>query len=153
MFGRKEKTVEELRKELIDDCYAAAFGGGIGPALLETPDIERMSEEVRLVYPNAKIVTRHIKKNPNQEHHKGLTYDFMEDYIRNYAPEKTRKADLDEFHQKLIISECHSKAFRYPTIKKWFLDKYPEVTSFVLTAAANQQPPAVQAPAALDQAA
>lgn len=110
-------------------------------------------QEVRAVYPDAKIVTRRIKKNPNQEHHKGLTYDFMEDYIRNYAPEKTRKADLDEFHQKLIISECHSKAFRYPTIKKWFLDKYPEVTSFVLTAAANQQPPAVQAPAALDPAA
>ena len=110
-------------------------------------------QEVRLVYPNAKIVTRHIKKNPNQEHHKGLTYAFMEDYIRNYAPEKTRKADLDEFRQKLIISECHSKAFRYPTIKKWFLDKYPEVTSFVLTAAANQQPPAVQDPAAFDQAA
>ena len=45
MFGRREKSVEELRKELIDDCYAAAFGGGIGPAFLEIPDIERMSEE------------------------------------------------------------------------------------------------------------
>ena len=45
MFGRREKTVEELRKELIDDSYAAAFGGGIGPAFLEIPDIERMSDE------------------------------------------------------------------------------------------------------------
>ena len=45
MFGRTEKTVEELRKELIDDCYAAAFAGGIGPALLEISDIERMSDE------------------------------------------------------------------------------------------------------------
>ena len=44
MFER-EKTVEELRKELIDDCYAAAFAGGFGAAILKVPDIERMSDE------------------------------------------------------------------------------------------------------------
>ena len=29
-----------------------------------------------------------------------------------------------------LIAECHSKAFRYPVIKAWFLDKYPEVKNF-----------------------
>ena len=44
MFGR-EKSVEDLRQELIDDCYAAAFAGGFGAAILEVPDIERMTDE------------------------------------------------------------------------------------------------------------
>lgn len=33
MFSH-EKSVNELREELIDDCYAAAFAGGFGAAML-----------------------------------------------------------------------------------------------------------------------
>ena len=44
MFGQ-EKPVEELRQEMIDECYAAAFAGGFGAALLEAADIESMSDE------------------------------------------------------------------------------------------------------------
>ena len=29
-----------------------------------------------------------------------------------------------------LISKCHSKAFRYPTIKAWFLDRFPEIKAF-----------------------
>ena len=39
------KSVSDLRQELIDDCYAAAFGGGLGAAILDVPDIEQMSDE------------------------------------------------------------------------------------------------------------
>ena len=35
-----------------------------------------------------------------------------------------------EFDNMLLISQCHSKGYRYPTIKKWFLDKYPEISQF-----------------------
>ena len=44
MFGR-EKSVDELRQEMMDDCYATAFAGGFGAALLEVADIEQMSDE------------------------------------------------------------------------------------------------------------
>ena len=44
-FEHKDKSIENLRRELIDDSYAMAFGGGIGAAILEVPDIERMSDE------------------------------------------------------------------------------------------------------------
>ena len=30
----------------------------------------------------------------------------------------------------LGLSECHSKPFRYPVIKSWFLAKYPEIATF-----------------------
>jgi hypothetical protein len=32
----------------------------------------------------------------------------------------------------ILVSQCHSKAFRYPVIKKWFLKKYPEIVKFGL---------------------
>lgn len=41
----KDRSVEQLRKELIDDTYAMAFGADIPAALLEVPDIERMSDD------------------------------------------------------------------------------------------------------------
>lgn len=75
-------------------------------------------------------VREDIKKNPNQEHYNGLTYDYMKRYINKNEPEATRDVALKEFEDKLFISKCHSKSHRYPTIKKWFLEKYPEVAKF-----------------------
>ena len=36
---------DRLRRDLADECLAAYFGGGIGPALFESLDIEEASEE------------------------------------------------------------------------------------------------------------
>ena len=43
-------------------------------------------------------------------------------------PEKTKDAVAKELKHMIEISKCHS--IRYPTIKKWFLAKYPEVAKF-----------------------
>ena len=43
---------------------------------------------------------------------------------------ETVKVVLDEFFEMLLISKGHSKAFRYPTIKSWFLQRYPEFAEF-----------------------
>jgi len=59
-----------------------------------------------------------------------LTYQYMVDYIMTHEDCETAKAVLDEFEEMQLISQCHSKAFRYPTIKKWFLERYPEVRNF-----------------------
>ena len=37
---------------------------------------------------------------------------------------------LHEFDEMILISQCHGRHLRYPTIKKWFLAKYPEVAQF-----------------------
>ena len=44
MFGEDENP-DELRKEMLDECYAAAFAGGFGAALFEAADIEMMSDD------------------------------------------------------------------------------------------------------------
>lgn len=87
-------------------------------------------QSVRRDYPNFAVVTRTIKKNPSKETYAGLTYQYMEDYILTHEDEKTVDAVLAEFSEMRLIAACHSKAFRYPTIKKWFLQKYPEISKF-----------------------
>lgn len=79
-------------------------------------------QNVRRDYPTYQVIRREIKKNPNTEHYKGLTYQYMRDYIiLHTSPEEEAEA-VAEFDEQLLISRCHSKARRYPAIKKWFLD-------------------------------
>ena len=84
-------------------------------------------QKVRADYPTYIPIIRKIKKNPNKECYKGLTYEYMERYINAYEPEETRAEVLAKLKEMKFISQCHSVAHRYPVIKKWFLDKYPNV--------------------------
>ena len=87
-------------------------------------------QTVRRDYPTYTVTKRQIKRNANKESYKGLTYEFMETYIMSHGKPETRIANLREFNEMRLIAECHSQAFRYPVIKSWFLDMYPEVKNF-----------------------
>ena len=87
-------------------------------------------QSVRRDYPNYIVIRRTIKRNANKESYKGLTYEFMATYIMSHGKPETRIANLREFNEMRLIAECHSQAFRYPVIKSWFLDMYPEVKNF-----------------------
>lgn len=89
-------------------------------------------QNVRRDYPTYAAVQRKIKKNPAKKTYSGLTYAYMEDYILTHESPETVEAVYAEFNEMVLISQCHSQAFRYPTIKKWFLNKYPEIMRFGL---------------------
>lgn len=76
-------------------------------------------------YPTYTVKLRKIKRNPNKECYRGLTYEYMETYIKTHANAVSRFREYEEMRQ---ISECHS--VRYPAIKNWFLSKYPEVAKY-----------------------
>ncbi len=40
-----KKDYEKLRREIEDECFAAAFGGGIDPAILNALEAETASPE------------------------------------------------------------------------------------------------------------
>ena len=111
-----------------------------------------MSEEyahlqnVRRDYPAYKVIRRQIKKNPNKECYKGLTYEYMENYITTHEEGENRVLVLKEFAEMRLISECHSKAHRYPVIKNWFLNKYPEIANFGMAAPAAENNKVVDLP-------
>ncbi|MBE7052787.1 MAG: hypothetical protein E7391_00735 [Ruminococcaceae bacterium] len=85
---------------------------------------------VRKDYPNYNVLVRTIKKNPNKNCYDGLTYQYMKNYIDKYEEVNQKEKVLEELDNMLFISRCHSKALRYPKIKKWFLDKYPNIVKF-----------------------
>ena len=88
----------------------------------------RLLQEVMTTYPNYRVVNHTIKKNPNKECYRGLTYEYMKSYIERY--ETDVDSALKELEDMIFDSKCHSKGYRYPTVKKWFLNKYPEVAKF-----------------------
>ena len=90
----------------------------------------RHLQQVRRDYPTFTVTTRQINKNPNKETYKGLTYDYMKDYILTHEDDEKALEVLAEFSEMRQISRCHSQAKRYPVIKNWFLEKYPEIKNF-----------------------
>ena len=44
--------------------------------------------------------------------------------------EEQAKEIIAYLDDQILISKCHSQRLRYPTIKKWFLAKYPDVAKF-----------------------
>jgi len=87
-------------------------------------------QQVRRDYPEYEVIRRTIKRNSSKKTYNGLTYEWMEDYILTHGTKEIRKANYAEFNQMILISKCHGKAYRYPVIKHWFLEKYPEIAEF-----------------------
>ena len=83
-------------------------------------------QQVRQDYPLYTVVQRHIRKNTKQEHYHGLTYTYMEYYIASHGSKEDRRI----YDEMKLISQCHSKGFRYPVIKSWFLERFPEIKTF-----------------------
>ena len=86
-----------------------------------------MLQRARQDYPTYTPVIKRIKRNPDKETYRGLTYAYMERYIESH---ENADAIMAEYRELRLISECHCKARRYPKIKKWFLKRYPEVENF-----------------------
>lgn len=89
-------------------------------------------QRTRMENPTFTVRRRQIKKNPNKDTYKGLTYPYMEHYIRTHEEGENVQKVLDQFEELKLISQCHGKRYRYSTIKKWFLAKYPDVAKFGL---------------------
>lgn len=90
----------------------------------------RLLQEVMETYPSFRVENHTIKKNPNKECYRGLTYEYMRTFIRAYESEENVESALAELEELIFISRGHSKGYRYPTIKQWFLDKYPNFAEF-----------------------
>ena len=108
-------------------------------------DEYKMLQEARRDYPGYKVSvmkSKAGKTDKEQDIFKGLNYDYMEKYIEAHDDEE--KSIYDE---KKLISECHSKGFRYPVIKSWFLERFPEIKTFGVPVTEEEAETSVEAPA------
>lgn len=87
-------------------------------------------QKVKQDHPTFDVIRKQIRKKQGKESYKGLTYEFMRDYISTHEPEDTVNDMLAAFDEMLLISRCHS--IRYPRIKKRFLGRYPHIETFNL---------------------
>ena len=84
----------------------------------------RLLQTIKADYPDYSISSGVIRKKENKESYRGLTYSYMERYIKV----KGTTEDMEEYLDMLFLSECHK--VKYPAIKRWFLSKYPDVVRY-----------------------
>ena len=79
-------------------------------------------QNARRDYVDYTVERKTIKRNPQKEAFNGLTYEFMEKYLEFYNVSAEIRQKYEEMR---FMAQCHS--IRYPVIKKWFLETFPEV--------------------------
>ena len=80
-------------------------------------------KQVRQDYPNAQIRVKQIKKNPDKESYRNLTYKNMEIFFKGLN-EHEKAVALAEYE----IAKTRSKIQRspYKFMVKWFTTRFPE---------------------------
>ena len=100
--------------------------------MMENPrsDEYELLQKIKMENPGFTVCRRQIKSNPKKDTYKGLTYEYMKKYIKLHETKEEAEKVIAYLEDQILISKCHSQRLRYPTIKKWFLAKYPEVAKF-----------------------
>ena len=84
-----------------------------------TPEY-KMWRAIKLDYPEAEMVTKSIKKNPNkQTSTKNMTYEHMAIYIRQQEDAENL---MTEFKKQIAISKVQTNPYR--CVLAWFIQKF-----------------------------
>ena len=95
-------------------------------------DEYKQLQEARRDYPNFKVATVTRKATTQKETYKGLTYSYMESYIKAHDDEN--KSIMAEYEMQRGRSqeaqEALAEGCSYIEIKVWFLNKFPAIAEF-----------------------
>ncbi|MBE7015219.1 MAG: hypothetical protein E7417_00105 [Ruminococcaceae bacterium] len=107
--------------------------GIVTKAFLKRADVFGTDEYIAVqrfyeMHPNATIKTKSIRKNPDKETNKNLTYANMELFIKTIAcDEKEMNKLLEEMSKIKNISQIQKRPYKY--VLDWFKATFPEYTS------------------------
>ena len=80
----------------------------------------KLWREIRQDCPNAEMVTKTIKKNPNKKNDtKNMTYERMAIYIREQDEAATL---MVEFKKQIALSKVQTNPYRF--VLAWFMQKF-----------------------------
>lgn len=119
MINAKRNTIEMTK------AFAAR-------ACIYGTDEYRELQNARADYPSFKVVTK--KSAKTGDGFKGLTYEYMENYIKEHTDE-SRKSVLIHFYtlcgkdEEGNTSVAITEYASYGEIKKWFLKAFPEIAN------------------------
>ena len=77
--------------------------------------------EYKAILPNAMMINKSIKKNPNQKTRRNMTYDNMKAYINTLTEEEAKKA-LAEFDTIQKRAKIQKSPYQY--VLSWFEAKF-----------------------------
>ena len=90
-----------------------------------TPEY-KLWKEIRMDCPDAEMVTKNIKKNPNKKNDtKNMTYERMAIYIRE---QKDAKTLMIEFEKQIALSKVQNNPYR--SVLAWFIQKFENYDSY-----------------------
>ena len=95
-------------------------------------DEYKQLQEARRDYPNFKVATVTSKATTQKETYKGLTYSYMESYIKAHDDEnKSIMAEYEMLRgRSQEAQEALAEGCSYIEIKAWFLNKFPAIAEF-----------------------
>ena len=115
-LNHENKTIEITKQFKKAACR---FGSEEYKAIKEAVD----------AHPGYRVVTKTVKKTDS---YKGLTFAFMEKYIKSHDDEN--KSIMAEFNELRAKSEeaiaLGFDSMTYGEIKKWFFETFPEIEAF-----------------------
>lgn len=76
----------------------------------------------KAMFPEARMITKSIKKSENQKKRRNKTYANMEDFIDTLVDEAVRKAVKDEFETVKKRSKIQTSPYQY--VLDWFEEKF-----------------------------
>ena len=89
-------------------------------------------QEARRDNPGFKVVTVSRKASSQKESYKGLTYSYMENYIKTHDDDK--KSIMSEYEMLRGMSaaaqEVLAEPCSYIEMKAWFMKKFPAIAEF-----------------------
>ena len=86
----------------------------------------KMLKEARQDNPDFRVIIRTTKQK--RETNKGLTYEYMENYIMGHDTEE--KEHMTEYRILRGLDDDLAESFSYNEIKAWFFSTFPEIAEF-----------------------
>ena len=115
-FNHKNRTIEITKKF---NEASSRFG---------TDEFKALQDAV-VFAPQYKVVVKNRKANDS---YKGLTYDYMEKYIKTHDADGSIWNEYREMRGYMTVDEeeIQMDSYSYGEIKAWFLEKYPVFEKF-----------------------
>lgn len=105
----------------IDDEHAQVTKAFEKKACIFGTEEFKLWREYKAMFPNAQMVTKSIKKNPNQKTRRNMTYENMVEYINTYPEEEAKKL-LEEYETIQKRSKIQKSPYQY--VLSWFEAKF-----------------------------
>lgn len=124
-----KKTTSASVIRYIDDSTAQVTKAFEKKACIFGTEEFKLWREYKAMFPNAQMVTKSIKKNPNQKNRRNMTFKNMEEYIKTQPNAKELEEEFKTIKKR---SKIQKSPYQY--VLSWFeakFDGYNDLDQFM----------------------